>query len=87
MVCGVQCSAKCSHTVTQIQGYVEAARAFEHESGTPPGVELSSITNRMEVRRAVQSGNVEGAIDKVNDMNPNVRELVGHFNPLWSINT
>jgi hypothetical protein len=46
---------------------------FEQESGTAPGVELGSITDRMEVRKAVQSGQVEQAIDKVNDMNPEVR--------------
>jgi hypothetical protein len=55
------------------QGYVEAACAFERESGTSPSIELSSITDRMEVRRAVQSGHIETAIDKVNDMNPEVR--------------
>jgi hypothetical protein len=46
---------------------------LEQESGTAPGVELGSITDRMEIRKAVQSGQVEEAIDKVNDMNPEVR--------------
>jgi hypothetical protein len=55
------------------QGYVDAARMLEQESGTAPGVELGSITDRMEIRKAVQSGQVEEAIDKVNDMNPEVR--------------
>lgn len=55
------------------QGYVDAARMFEQESGTAPGVELSSITERMEVRKAVQAGQIEAAIDKVNDLNPEVR--------------
>lgn len=41
-----------------LQGYVEAAKVFEEESGTPPGVELSSITDRMLVRTHVQSGQV-----------------------------
>jgi hypothetical protein len=55
-----------------LQGYVDAARMLEQESGTAPGVELGSITDRMEIRKAVQSGQVEEAIDKVNDMNPEV---------------
>ncbi len=55
------------------EGYVEAARAFEQESGTPPGVELGAITDRMEIRKAVHSGNVEQAIERVNDLNPEVR--------------
>ena len=54
------------------QGYVEAARMFETESGTAPGLDLSSITDRMEIRKAVQSGDVEGAVEKVNDLNPEV---------------
>eukprot|EP00197_Chlamydomonas_leiostraca_P015302 CAMPEP_0202859156 /NCGR_PEP_ID=MMETSP1391-20130828/1398_1 /ASSEMBLY_ACC=CAM_ASM_000867 /TAXON_ID=1034604 /ORGANISM="Chlamydomonas leiostraca, Strain SAG 11-49" /LENGTH=218 /DNA_ID=CAMNT_0049538167 /DNA_START=25 /DNA_END=681 /DNA_ORIENTATION=- len=56
------------------EGYVEAARMFEEESGTPPGVELSSITDRMQIRQAVQAGDVESAIDKVNDLNPEILE-------------
>jgi len=55
------------------QGYVEAAHTFETESGTPPGVDLDAITDRMEIRRAVQSGNVEEAIERVNDLNPEAR--------------
>jgi hypothetical protein len=47
---------------------------FEVESGTTPGVQLSSILDRMEIRKAVQAGAVEEAIDKVNDLNPEVRE-------------
>ncbi|KAF5843313.1 CTLH/CRA C-terminal to lish motif domain-containing protein [Dunaliella salina] len=56
------------------EGHVEAARLFEQESGTTPNVELSSITDRMEVRRALQSGSVEEAIDRVNDINPEILE-------------
>ncbi|KAF6265934.1 CTLH/CRA C-terminal to lish motif domain-containing protein [Scenedesmus sp. NREL 46B-D3] len=56
------------------EGYVDAARMLEQESGTAPGVELGSITHRMEIRKAVQSGQVEEAIDKVNDMDPEILE-------------
>lgn len=56
------------------EGYVDAARMFEVESGTTPGVQLSSILDRMEIRKAVQAGAVEEAIDKVNDLNPEILE-------------
>lgn len=49
---------------------------FQQESGTPTGVDLESITDRMEIRKFVQSGNVEAAIDRVNDLNPEILE--GH---------
>ncbi len=51
---------------------MEAAQTFEKESGTQPGIDLGAITDRMEIRKAVQSGNVEEAIERVNDLNPEV---------------
>ncbi len=35
---------------------------------------MESITDRMLVRRAVQGGSVEEAIDRVNDLNPEILE-------------
>ena len=55
------------------EGHVEAAKSFERESGTSASMDLSTIHNRMEVRRAVQVGDIDAAIDKVNDLNPEVR--------------
>eukprot|EP01018_Ginkgo_biloba_P022283 Gb_01058 [translate_table: standard] len=54
------------------EGYVEAAERFQMESGTEPEIDLTTITDRMSVRRAVQSGNVQDAIEKVNDLNPEI---------------
>uniref|UniRef100_A0A0D6QUP9 CTLH domain-containing protein n=1 Tax=Araucaria cunninghamii TaxID=56994 RepID=A0A0D6QUP9_ARACU len=54
------------------EGYVEAAERFRMESGTEPEIDLATITDRMAVRRAVQSGNVQDAIEKVNDLNPEI---------------
>ncbi|EFJ43540.1 hypothetical protein VOLCADRAFT_65822 [Volvox carteri f. nagariensis] len=56
------------------EGYVEAARMFAKESGTAPGVNLDAITDRMEVRRALQSGDVEAAVARVNDLDPEILE-------------
>ncbi|KAG6385335.1 hypothetical protein SASPL_154168 [Salvia splendens] len=47
------------------EGYVEVAEKFRLESGT-------------ELKKAVQSGNVEDAIEKVNDLNPEILDT----NPL-----
>ncbi|XP_058095442.1 protein GID8 homolog isoform X2 [Magnolia sinica] len=51
------------------EGYVEAAEKFRMESGTEH-IDLATITDRMAVKMAVQCGNVEDAIEKVNDLNP-----------------
>ncbi|KAG0503704.1 hypothetical protein HPP92_003776, partial [Vanilla planifolia] len=52
------------------EGYVEAAEKFRIESGTEPEIDLATISDRMAVKKAVQSGNVQDAIEKVNDLNP-----------------
>ncbi|XP_031125999.1 protein GID8 homolog [Ipomoea triloba] len=54
------------------EGYVEAAEKFRIESGTEPDIDLATITDRMAVKKAVQSGNIEDAIEKVNDLNPEI---------------
>ncbi|KAK4485213.1 hypothetical protein RD792_007840 [Penstemon davidsonii] len=53
------------------EGYVEAAEKFRLESGTEH-IDLATITDRMAVKKAVQSGNVVDAIEKVNDLNPEI---------------
>lgn len=45
---------------------------FHKESDTEPGVDLGAITDRMEIRKAVQSGDIQQAIEKVNDLDPEV---------------
>ncbi|CAA0825120.1 LisH and RanBPM domains containing protein [Striga hermonthica] len=54
------------------EGYMEAAEKFRLESGTEPYIDLATITDRIAVKKAVQSGNVEDAIVKVNDLNPEI---------------
>ncbi|XP_061984133.1 protein GID8 homolog isoform X1 [Populus nigra] len=54
------------------EGYVDAAEKFQMESGTEPDIDLATITDRMAVKKAVQCGNVEDAIEKVNDLNPEI---------------
>ncbi len=53
------------------EGYVDAAEKFQLESGTEH-IDLGTITDRIAVCRALQNGNVEDAIEKVNDLNPEV---------------
>ncbi|KAI3835848.1 hypothetical protein MKW92_031265 [Papaver armeniacum] len=54
------------------EGFVEAAEKFKMESGTEPDIDLATITDRMAVKKAVQCGNVDDAIEKVNDLNPEI---------------
>jgi len=36
-------------------------------------VDLAAITDRMEIRKAVQSSDIQQAIERVNDLNPEVK--------------
>ena len=53
-----------------IEGYKEAAEKFEEECGTPPGIDLPSISNRMATRVAIQNGDIQAAIERANELNP-----------------
>jgi len=55
-----------------IEGYKDAAEKFQQESGTPPGLDLSSISDRMAIRSAIQKGNIQEAIERVNDLDPSI---------------
>ena len=57
-----------------IEGYKDAAEKFAAESGLPPTIDLAHIEERMNIRNAVQSGNVEEAIERVNDLDPDVSQ-------------
>ncbi|TYH71357.1 hypothetical protein ES332_D05G180700v1 [Gossypium tomentosum] len=53
------------------EGNVEAAKKFRMESGTHH-IGLATITDRMAVKKAAQCGNVKDAIEKINDLNPEI---------------
>ncbi|KAJ2768852.1 hypothetical protein IWQ57_003357 [Coemansia nantahalensis] len=55
-----------------IEGYKDAAEKFSEESGLTHSVDLGSIEERMQIRFAVQSGDIRGAIERVNDLNPDL---------------
>lgn len=54
-----------------VEGYKSAADCFARESGLPP-VDLDSMENRMWIRDAIQTGEIEVAIERINDVNPEV---------------
>jgi hypothetical protein len=55
-----------------IQGYKDAAEKFAAEASLQPHVDLSTIEDRMTIRQAVESGRIDEAIEKVNDLDPEV---------------
>ncbi|KAG1441572.1 hypothetical protein G6F56_011418 [Rhizopus delemar] len=55
-----------------VEGYRDAAEQFSFESGLEPTFDLDSIEERMSIRQAIQSGDIDTAIDLVNDLNPEI---------------
>ncbi len=56
-----------------IEGFKTAAEEFSKEAGLNSPVDLESIESRMDIREALQRGDVSEAITRVNDLNPEVR--------------
>lgn len=55
-----------------IEGYKSAAEEFSQEANISPPVDFESIESRMDIREALQRGDIEDAITRVNDLNPEV---------------
>lgn len=56
-----------------IEGYKSAAEEFSKEADLKSPVDFQSIEDRTTIRDALQRGNVEEAITRVNDLDPEVR--------------
>lgn len=54
------------------EGYPAAAKKFAMEANIQPSVEEGSIMPRVEIRDAIFAGDIETAIHKINDLNPEV---------------
>ncbi|KAI9512818.1 CTLH/CRA C-terminal to lish motif domain-containing protein [Russula earlei] len=55
-----------------IEGYKSAAEEFSLEAGVQPAVDFASIESRRNIREALNRGDVQEAIARVNDLNPEI---------------
>lgn len=55
-----------------IEGYKAAAEEFSKEAELNTAVDFQSIEDRTNIREALQRGDVEDAITRVNDLNPEI---------------
>jgi hypothetical protein len=56
-------------------GYPAAAKKFAIEANIQRRPDLECIQERVEIRTAIHSGNIQLAIEKINDLNPQVRTV------------
>lgn len=54
------------------EGYPRAAEKFAKEANIQLPFEEESIQSRVEIRRAIHAGDIDTAITKINDLNPQV---------------
>ena len=54
------------------EGYPEAAQRFALEANIEPELDVDSIQERVEIRAAIASGDIQSAIEKINELNPQV---------------
>jgi glucose-induced degradation protein 8 len=56
-----------------IEGYMEAAESFSKEANLPLDMPLESIKTRMAIRQYIHDGQIDAAIDLLNDLSVDVR--------------
>lgn len=66
------------------EGYPSAAQNFAQEANIQPRVDAESIQERVEIRNAIYGGDIQGAIEKINELNPQIldRDPSLHFSLL-----
>jgi glucose-induced degradation protein 8 len=55
------------------EGYPSAAQKFAAEANIQPRADFESITERVEIRESIHRGDLQTAIEKINELNPQVR--------------
>lgn len=54
-------------------GYPAAAKRFAVEANIQPKADIESIQERVEIRSAIHSGDIQTAIEKINELSPQVK--------------
>ncbi|KAK4985507.1 hypothetical protein LTR50_005915 [Elasticomyces elasticus] len=54
------------------EGYPAAAQKFATEANIQPAVDVDVIRQRVDIRNCIHTGDVEGAIERINDLDPNI---------------
>lgn len=54
------------------EGYPEAAHNFAIEANLQPRTDVDSIQDRVEIRNLIYGGDIQTAIERINELNPQV---------------
>ena len=70
-ICCMHVSQPSTNCKWMLQGFEDAAQAFQEETGTR-GVCQAAAPERASVRSSIEQGDVMAAVEQVNDINPEV---------------
>ncbi|MCJ1277565.1 hypothetical protein MMC21_005378 [Puttea exsequens] len=54
------------------EGYPSAAQKFAHEANIQPEIDIEPIQDRVAIREAIHSGDIQSAIEKINEFDPEI---------------
>ena len=54
------------------EGYPSAAQRFAYEANISPMLDVDSVEERVSIRTALHKGDIQDAIEKINELNPEV---------------
>lgn len=54
------------------EGYPSAAQKFAHEANIAPMLEVETVQERVDIREAINKGDIQSAIEQINELNPQV---------------
>ncbi|TKA69832.1 hypothetical protein B0A49_05883 [Cryomyces minteri] len=54
------------------EGYPSAAKKFAMEANIQPSADVESIQERVEIRNAIHAGDISTAIERINELNPQI---------------
>ena len=57
-------------------GYPAAAKKFAVEANIQPNEDVDSIQERVDIRTAIHLGDIQSAVEKINELNPQVRTIL-----------
>jgi len=58
------------------EGYPSAAKKFALEANIQPKADIDSIQERVDIRNAIHGGDIQSAIEKINELNPQVGRIL-----------
>ena len=61
------------------EGYPSAAQKFAHEANIAPMLDVDSVQERVDIREAINKGDIQSAIEQINELNPQVRLADPHL--------